>query len=684
MSRLQTLLLVSAVLSVVTCGDGAVEPASADDSPRPTTIVVNPAQVRLVALGATVLLSAEVRDQNGQTMAGVAVTWSSGNPGIATVDATGLVTAASNGTATITASVGSAAGTAAVVVEQEAVTLSLTPEEVMFRALGDTLRLLAEATDANGHPAMVMWSSSDTEVARVDNSGLVTAAGNGTATIAAMAGVHALSAGVTVEQAVVSVGGLPLADTLLWYGDPGDTLRLVAVALDANRHAVAGVQFEWSSSVSSAATVDADGLVRAVAEGTTTITAIADTLQAKTELAVVNRDRAALVALYHATDGPNWKRNGNWLTGRWMGDWEGVTTELRHDGVPIVTRLWLPSNNLKGTVPRELWTLTNLERLVLQDSGLRGAIPPEVGNLTNLYELHVSIHLTSRIPTEIGNLEGLKRLILNGRGANLGGPIPPEIGNLVDLERLWLYALGLTGPIPLELASLASLETLILGRNAFAGTVPTWLSDLKRLRSLDLSSNELEGSIPPELAALASLETLALGHNTLTGTIPRWLSSFERLRILTLESNELEGPIPPELGSLERLEWLLLDRNALSGSIPPELGNLKRLEYLRLGDNSLTGPIPPEMGSMRALGILSLGNNALSGVVPPEIGKLENLNSLLLHQNGLTGPLPETLTALSLESFWWFETDLCSPRSEGFQQWLQGISNHRAGSPCPP
>ena len=36
------------------------------------------------------------------------------------------------------------------------------------------------------------------------------------------------------------------------------------------------------------------------------------------EITVENPDRAALVALYHATDGPNWTRNENWLTeARW-------------------------------------------------------------------------------------------------------------------------------------------------------------------------------------------------------------------------------------------------------------------------------------------------------------------------------------------------------------------------------
>ena len=76
------------------------------------------ATAELTALGATVQLTAEVRDQNASVMAGVTITWTSSAVGVATVDAAGLVTAAGNGTATITASAGSASGSAVVTVVQ--------------------------------------------------------------------------------------------------------------------------------------------------------------------------------------------------------------------------------------------------------------------------------------------------------------------------------------------------------------------------------------------------------------------------------------------------------------------------------------------------------------------------------------------------------------------------------------
>ena len=112
------LILLVAVLAGVTwataCGDGATEPPP--DPPRPTTVTVSPATAELAALGASVQLRAEVRDQNGQVMAGAAVTWASSNATVATVDAQGLVTAAGNGTATVTAMAGSAAGRSGITV----------------------------------------------------------------------------------------------------------------------------------------------------------------------------------------------------------------------------------------------------------------------------------------------------------------------------------------------------------------------------------------------------------------------------------------------------------------------------------------------------------------------------------------------------------------------------------------
>ena len=65
-------------------------------------------------------------------------------------------------------------------------------------------------------------------------------------------------------------------------------------------------------------------------------------------------DRAALVALYRATDGPNWRESWNWLTDQPLGEWYGVQT----DDAGRVVALSLLANDLAGSLPPELGRLT--------------------------------------------------------------------------------------------------------------------------------------------------------------------------------------------------------------------------------------------------------------------------------------------------------------------------------------
>ena len=116
LSRTLCLALAAAALWLAGCG-GDDDPV-APPTPVPTEVVVSPDEARLGALGATVQLSATVRDQNGQVMSGVAVTWASGDPAVATVSAAGLVTAVSHGSVRVTATAGTASGSADVAVEQ--------------------------------------------------------------------------------------------------------------------------------------------------------------------------------------------------------------------------------------------------------------------------------------------------------------------------------------------------------------------------------------------------------------------------------------------------------------------------------------------------------------------------------------------------------------------------------------
>lgn len=178
---------VPAAAALYLCG-GCAEP------PVPTTIAISPASAPLHSIGETMQLTATVEDQYGQAMTGTAIAWSSGDASVAGVDAAGLVTAVDNGVATVTASAGAESGTAEVTVEQRVAVILVLPEAFTLIRRG-SVRASAEAEDANGHPipaAPFAWHSDDSTVATVDEAGLVSGVGVGTASaIASSGGVEA-------------------------------------------------------------------------------------------------------------------------------------------------------------------------------------------------------------------------------------------------------------------------------------------------------------------------------------------------------------------------------------------------------------------------------------------------------------------------------------------------------------
>ena len=325
-------------------------------------------------------------------------------------------------------------------------------------------------------------------------------------------------------------------------------------------------------------------------------------------------DRAALIALYDATDGPNWTNRTNWLSDEPLEHWYGVTTD--DDG--RVTQLLLRENNLNGPIPAAVGNLTGLVRLDFQGNQLSGTIP-----------------------SSLSNLAGLEILLLYGN--RFTGTIPSSLGNLSDLVELNLSSNDLTGVIPPELGRLTKLTYLSLRSNGLTGPIPSELGDMSSLRSLYLYDNQLDGPIPPNLKNLSNLEGLLLHDNQLSRPVPAWLGNLSRLRSLNLRINGFTGGIPPELGRLSNLSYLNLRSNDLTGPVPTELGNLSNLEQLYLYENQLSGEIPDSLGRLVNLTGLSLRDNQLTGEIPAELGNLTKLELIRLAGNQLTGCVPAAL-----------------------------------------
>ena len=691
-------------VATVTATAGAVS-ASAEVTVDQVAVevVMDPAADTLLAFGDTLRLSAAALDANGNVVAGAEFVWASGDTLVAVVDQQGLVTGGAAGEVEVTATSADMTGRAqlAVLVPTPAM-VAIEPDTVGLNALGQTARLAAEVRDRAGRAmegVAVSWSSGDTLVATVDSAGLVTAAGNGTTTVAATADSASGQAAVTVMQSAGSIVLSPATDTV----SPGDTVRLAASAFDGNGHVIDATEFDWSSSDVSVARVDASGLVTALAEGRTTVTAATGDVQGTAAISVENPDRAALVALYEATDGPNWLDSENWLTDAPLDEWYGVDTDsfgrvvgLELTGAWDSDRREWSSHGLSGRIPAELAQLRQLRRLNLGSNDLYGSIPPELGQLATLTWLSLhSNNLRGQIPSELANLASLEGLIL--RNNNLSGPIPPELGGLADLRRLsleWNGSFsggGLTGTIPPELGRLVDLRELGLGGNELSGTIPPELAQLLNLWRLDLRENLLSGPIPSGLGEFADLEWLYLDGNNLSGSLPR---DFTKLRELTqfwfFDNQGLCAPGDSEfVGWLGRIEAGRSDR-AVRGPYcnEAEIAALESLYNATGGPgwhNSggwLDGPATAQWYGVVADSLgrvleLDLAGNNLTGSMPVSVLGLSQLEVLRIGDNPVSGHLPRGLVDLPIRELHYAGTDVCVPDHGSFMTWLAAIPSHQ-------
>lgn len=273
--------------TVTVSGDTRTADVAVTVAQQAASVVVTPAAVTIDALEVDTALSAEVTDARGNDIAAATVTWTSSDTGVVVVAAgSGVLTSKSNGSALVIAASGAARDTASVTVQQVIVGFAVLPESVSATAFGDTISFQAAAVDRNNQAVSstaATWSSTDSTVATVDQAGKATTVGNGTTYIKAIAGAGLDSAVLVVNQVASQVSVNPNSRT---FASLGDTATFSATAADANGNAVTGKPFAWASSIASVASVDQSGLVVAVGNGTTEITASLDGASASANVTV--------------------------------------------------------------------------------------------------------------------------------------------------------------------------------------------------------------------------------------------------------------------------------------------------------------------------------------------------------------------------------------------------------------
>ena len=298
-------------------------------------MTVSPQTVQLTALGETVQLTTEVRDQYDQVMVGIRIVWRTSNDKVASVSGSGLVTAEADGTATITAVARGVRGTAQITVaDRERAAL-----EALYHATGgpDWKR----KTHWLSNRPLYLWHG-----VRTDSAGKVSEL--------RLLNNHLTG---TIPPEIWNLTGLRRLDLccndLSGEISPaiGNLVELVSLSLGVNSNLAGEIPPEIANLAK---------LERLWIPGTGLTGPI------PLELGELSRLREV------------WLQSND-LTG-------AIPPELGN--LPELGILFLDQNNLSGSIPPELGNLSSLKILTLDRNPLTGAIPPEL-----------CIHVVTRCPS---------------------------------------------------------------------------------------------------------------------------------------------------------------------------------------------------------------------------------------------------------------------------------------------
>ena len=235
----------------------------------------------IVTEGGTLQILAEVLPSNATDDN---VVWSVSDSAIATISTTGLLTAVSNGTVTVKATAADGSG----VFDEMEVTIDdglIIITEIIVSGTGDlsaittddgTLQMIAEVSPSNATDDTVVWSVSDVSIATISTAGMLTAISNGTVTVKATA---ADGSGVFGTIDVVISGQIIPVTEIVVTGTGGSsaittddgTLQMIATVSPGT---ATNKNVTWYVD-GDAATIDVNGLLTAVSNGTVTVKATA-------------------------------------------------------------------------------------------------------------------------------------------------------------------------------------------------------------------------------------------------------------------------------------------------------------------------------------------------------------------------------------------------------------------------
>ncbi len=244
-------------------------------------------------------LNARIQDENGNTLTGFDISWTSSDPAVATVGSSGRITANSDGATQITAAWGGIRASITVTVARSPALIVISPNSVLLTAIGESIAVTVSVLDANDsviENVPLTWTSNDPNVATVDNQGVITAQMNGETRVTVNHGDISASVTVTVavEQRAVRIAVMPESVLIT---EIGESIVVTVTVLDANDSEIENVSLTWTSDDPSVATVDGQGVITAQMNGETNVTVTHGDLSASVSVTVAVEQRAQRIVV---------------------------------------------------------------------------------------------------------------------------------------------------------------------------------------------------------------------------------------------------------------------------------------------------------------------------------------------------------------------------------------------------
>lgn len=305
----------------------------------------------------------------------------------------------------------------------------------------------------------------------------------------------------------------------------------------------------------------------------------------------------------------------------------------------------LNNNEFSGEIPSSIGALS-LSGLDVTHNLLSGSLPSEIWLLTDAYYFYLSHNMfTGSFPNPPSDVVFPHMATLSIIENHFTGPFLELVLNsrFFFMVKVEITGNSISGSIPSTICECSKLAQLFASNNMLTGSLPSSMTEMTKLRQILVENNLLTGTIPALQSPLAELFNIK--NNLLTGTIPSDLySSKTTFAEFDVENNYLSGSIPSIFSSYISMNVLICSHNRLTGTLP-SLKTLLKLVTLAVSANYFTGHLLEDINgtALTALTTLDVSDNSFSGHLSPELFLLPNIQTISASKNCFGGSLPTTM-----------------------------------------